>query len=86
MRTGADTARTRAVTVVDAAHARHACIFANKRANRLKMLIHDGIRIWLAAHRLHRASSSGRWPGVARWYQATLSVSISTLASPRCTR
>jgi len=27
--------------------------FANARANRLKVLVHDGIGIWLAARRLH---------------------------------
>ena len=27
-------------------------LFANKRANRMKVLVHDGIGIWLAARRL----------------------------------
>ncbi len=29
--------------------------FANKRANRAKVLVHDGIGIWRAAHCLHCA-------------------------------
>jgi transposase len=29
------------------------------RANRMKVLVHDGIGVWLAARRLNRASSSG---------------------------
>jgi transposase len=35
-------------------HPPHAYVFANKRANRLKILVHDGIGIWLAARRLHQ--------------------------------
>jgi transposase len=27
------------------------CLFANRRANRIKVLVHDGIGIWLAARR-----------------------------------
>ena len=45
----------------DTTLAHHAYIFANRRSTRLKVLIHDGIGIWLAARRLHE----GRfiWPG-----------------------
>lgn len=37
-------------------------LFANRRANRMKVLVHDGVGIWLAARRLNQ----GRffWPGV----------------------
>ncbi|WP_353506553.1 MULTISPECIES: IS66 family insertion sequence element accessory protein TnpB [unclassified Variovorax] len=31
----------------------HAYLFANRRANRMKVLVHDGIGIWLCARR-HR--------------------------------
>lgn len=31
----------------------HAYIFANRRSTRPKVLVHDGIGIWLAARRLH---------------------------------
>lgn len=37
-----------------------AYLFANKRANRLKVLVHDGIGIWLAARRLHQGKFA--WP------------------------
>ena len=30
-----------------------AYLFANRRANRLKVLVHDGIGVWLAARRLN---------------------------------
>ncbi|WP_371319965.1 IS66 family insertion sequence element accessory protein TnpB [Variovorax sp. dw_308] len=28
-------------------------VFANRRANRVKVLVHDGIGVWLAARRLN---------------------------------
>lgn len=54
MRAGTDTALARVVCVFGAAHPNTAYIFANKRASRLKVLVHDGIGIWLAARRLHQ--------------------------------
>ena len=61
MRAGTDTVLARIVNVFGEARAHHAYLFANRRANRLKVLVHDGIGIWLAARRLHQ----GRfiWPG-----------------------
>jgi transposase len=53
-RAGADSALARVVAVFGAARPHHAYVFANKRANRLKILMHDGIGIWLAACRLHQ--------------------------------
>lgn len=53
MRAGTDTALARVIAVFGAAHPHHAYLFANKRANRIKILVHDGIGIWLAARRLH---------------------------------
>lgn len=51
---------TRVVNVFGAARPHHAYLFTNRRANRLKMLVHDGIGVWLAARRLN----AGRfvWP------------------------
>ncbi|MBK7509471.1 MAG: IS66 family insertion sequence element accessory protein TnpB [Comamonadaceae bacterium] len=54
MRGGTDTALARVVDVFGAAQPHTAYIFANKRANRLKILVHDGFGIWLAARRLHQ--------------------------------
>ena len=42
MRAGFDTALGRVITVFGAAHPHHAYLFANRRANRLKVLVHDG--------------------------------------------
>ena len=41
-------------------HPHHAYLFTNKRANRIKVLVHDGIGIWLAARRLHQGKFV--WP------------------------
>jgi transposase len=61
MRAGTDTALARVVKVFGAARPHHAYVFANRRSTRLKVLVHDGIGIWLAARRLYQ----GRfiWPG-----------------------
>lgn len=52
MRAGTETALARVVKVFDAAQPHHAYLFANRRANRMKVLVHDGIGIWLCARRL----------------------------------
>jgi transposase len=44
---------TRVVNVFGAARPHHAYLFANRRANRMKVLVHDGIGVWLAARRLN---------------------------------
>ncbi|HSW19643.1 MAG TPA: IS66 family insertion sequence element accessory protein TnpB [Ramlibacter sp.] len=61
MRAGTDTALARVVKVFGSARPHHAYLFANRRANRLKVLVHDGIGIWLAARRLHQGRFA--WPG-----------------------
>ena len=62
MRAGTETALARVVSVFGAAKPHCAYLFANRRANRIKVLVHDGVGIWLAARRLHQ----GRFylPGV----------------------
>lgn len=52
MRAGTETALARVVAVFGAAHPPTAYLFANKRGTRLKVLVHDGLDIWLAARRL----------------------------------
>jgi hypothetical protein len=52
VRAGFDTVMARAVAVFDATHPHHAYLFTNRRANRLKVLVHDGVGIPLAARRL----------------------------------
>ena len=50
----------RVVCVFGTAHPHTAYLFANRRANRMKVLVHDGIGIWLAARRLHQGKFV--WP------------------------
>ena len=54
MRAGMDSALARVVQVFGAARPHHAYLFANARANRMKVLVHDGFGIWLAARRLNQ--------------------------------
>jgi transposase len=54
MRSGTEAALARVVRVFGAAHPHHAYLFANRRANRMKVLVHDGIGVWLAARRLNQ--------------------------------
>jgi transposase len=60
MRAGTEAALARVVGVFGEARPHHAYLFANRRANRIKVLVHDGIGVWLAARRLN----TGRfvWP------------------------
>ena len=54
MHAGVDIALGRVVKVFGAAQAHHAYLFANRRANRMKVLVHDGFGLWLCARRLHQ--------------------------------
>lgn len=71
MRAGTDTALSRVVQVFGSAKPHHAYLFANRRANRMKVLVHDGIGTWLCARRLHQ----GRflWANTALGAQMALS-------------
>lgn len=60
MRAGFDTTLARVVAVFGAAHPHHAYAFSNARATRMKVLVHDGVGLWLAARRLHRGKFV--WP------------------------
>jgi len=60
MRAGTESALARVVTVFGEARPHHAYLFANRRANRMKVLVHDGIGVWLAARRLN--SGKFVWP------------------------
>jgi transposase len=53
MRSGTESALARVVNVFGEARPHHAYLFANRRANRMKVLVHDGIGVWLAARRLN---------------------------------
>ncbi|WP_256390375.1 IS66 family insertion sequence element accessory protein TnpB [Pseudomonas yamanorum] len=68
MRAGTETALARVIAVFGAAKPHCAYLFANRRATRMKVLVHDGFGIWLAARRLTKASSTGlAFAMVLRW-------------------
>ena len=71
MRAGADSALARVVKVFGEARPHHAYLFANARANRMKVLVHDGIGIWLCARRLHQGRF--HWADVRLGTQRSLS-------------
>jgi transposase len=60
MRAGAERLLACVVHSTGAAHAHHGYLFANARATRMKLLVHDGFGVWCAARRLN----AGRfvWP------------------------
>ncbi|MEQ8803483.1 IS66 family insertion sequence element accessory protein TnpB [Haliea sp.] len=75
MRAGPDTALARVINSFG--EARHHCayVFANKRANRMKVLVCDGFGIWLASRRLHQGKfiwSAPRTGGVVTLDSAQL--------------
>jgi transposase len=62
MRAGAERLLACVVQITGAAQAHHGYLFANARATRIKLLVHDGFGVWCAARRLN----AGRfvWPRV----------------------
>lgn len=54
MRAGPDTILACIVKRFGVAQPNTAYVFLNKRANRMKVLIHDGFGVWMAARRLHQ--------------------------------
>lgn len=60
MRAGSERLLARVVQVFGSAQAHHGYLFANARATRIKLLVHDGFGVWCASRRLN----AGRfvWP------------------------
>ena len=61
MRAGAERLLAAVVNSVGAARAHHGYLFANARATRVKLLVHDGFGVWCAARRLN--AGRFQWPG-----------------------
>jgi len=53
MRCGAERLLAHVVHALGSANAHHGYMFANARATRIKMLVHDGFGVWCAARRLN---------------------------------
>jgi len=62
MRAGADRLLNVVVNTIGQARAHHGYLFANARATRIKLLVHDGFGVWCATRRLH----AGRFVWVER--------------------
>ena len=60
MRAGAERLLSCVVQTTGAAHAHHGYLFANSRATRIKLLVHDGFGVWCAARRLNAGHFA--WP------------------------
>lgn len=64
MRAGADRLLARVVAVFGAARAHHGYLFANASATRMKLLVHDGFGVWVAARRLNEGRFM--WPAAGQ--------------------
>ena len=60
MRAGADRLLASVVQVFGSAQAHHGYLFANARATRIKLLVHDGFGVWCATRRLNAGRFA--WP------------------------
>lgn len=56
MRAGVDQLLTQVVKVFGEARAHHGYLFANARASRIKLVVHDGFGVWCAARRPNKGS------------------------------
>jgi transposase len=54
MRAGAERLLAHVVQTLGGARAHHGYLFANARATRIKLVVHDGFGVWCAARRLNR--------------------------------
>ena len=60
MRAGAERLMSCVFQTTGAARAHHGYLFANARATRIKLLVHDGFGVWCAARRLNAGHFA--WP------------------------
>ena len=65
MRAGADRLLNVVVNTVGQARAHHGYLFANARATRIKLLVHDGFGVWCATRRLNQGRFCWPAPGTA---------------------
>ena len=73
MRAGPDRLLMSVVQVFGAAKAHHGYVFANARATRIKLLVHDGFGIWCAARRLN----AGRFAWLTATSNSPASLSLT---------
>ena len=66
MRAGTERLLASVVQVFGQAQAHHGYLFANARATRIKLLVHDGFGVWCAARRLNAGALRVAAPGGRR--------------------
>jgi transposase len=71
MRAGADRLLAVVVNTLGEARAHNGYLFANARASRIKLVVHDGFGVWCATRRLH----AGRFV----WLAGAAQMSMPTL-------
>ncbi len=76
MRAGPERLLAQVVQVFGCAQAHHGYLFANARATRIKLLVHDGFGVWCAARRLNQGRFA--WPR-----QASEAAAPLTLTQPQ---
>jgi transposase len=59
---GTETALAKVIAVFGAAQPHCTYLFANRRATRMKVLVHYGFGVWLGARRLNKGKF--HWPGI----------------------
>jgi transposase len=64
MRCGMDRLLAQIIDTFGAAQPHTAYAFANQRASRMKVLVHDGFGLWMCSRRLHQGSL--HWPDGAQ--------------------
>lgn len=72
MRAGAERLLAHVVATLGVCQAHHGYLFANARASRVKLLVHDGFGVWCASRRLN----TGRF----QWVSAVSAVSAEHAA------
>ena len=75
MRAGTDTALAQVLKAFGGVKPHCAYLFCNKRGHRMKVLVHDGLGIWLCARRLEQ----GKFHWVKVYQGETMSISAEQL-------
>ena len=78
MRCGAERLLAVVVNTVGCAQAHHGWLFANARATRIKLLVHDGCGVWCATRRLHAGRFVWHTPVAGAAGSASPALQLST--------
>ena len=79
MRADTDTAMARVVTICNQTNPRYAYLVTNRRANRVKVLVHDGLGIRLCALRLRKGKFT--WAGGSESHRSIMAAQLQALVT-----